>query len=207
MGLLDDLDKLHSDIDAAEQEFFGGPVGELLTGQLDQFELMGKSIGKVIAFTVLPAGESGFTHLEMSFTDRGFYFYNGQVIPGGTNATYKGFLNQNLIFYGQGNGMSVAVTKPNRTSSTWLTEGVAKVQPSLTGAGTYRGSILYNWASNGAFAGINGMPAIFQLTINELGFTFGTIWRWIEPKSDESTDSSSDQSSDTNADPRATQSS
>jgi hypothetical protein len=66
--------------------------------------------------------------------------------------------------------------------------------------------MLYNWAPDGAFAGLNGMPAIFQLIINDLGFTFGTIWRWVEPKSDQTSDAS-DGSSDTNADPRATQSS
>lgn len=182
MGLLADLDELRSDVEAAEQKFFGGPVEQLLAGRRDRFELMGKSTGKMIAFTVLPDGETGVTQLEMSFTDRGLFFYGDNVVAGGTNATYRGFMNASRIFYGQGNGMSVALTKP-RTSSTWLTEGVAKLEPSLTGAGTYRGSILYNWAPNGAFAGINGMPAIFQLTIDELGFTFRTIWRWIEPSS------------------------
>ncbi|MBV8519889.1 MAG: hypothetical protein JO197_21035 [Acidobacteria bacterium] len=185
MGYLDDLDQLHRDIDAAEEQLRASGAGALLGGgQLNQFELFGKSIGRLIAFTILPAGESGFTHTSISFTDRGFYFIDGNVIPGGTNTTFKGFLNAHGIFYGQGNGMSIAMTQPERTSGTWLTEGVAKVLPSLTGAGTYRGSMLYNWAPNGPFARLNGMPAIFQLVIDELGFTFGTIWRWIEPTSD-----------------------
>lgn len=154
------------------------------SGKQDQFVLLGRSIGKVISFRILRSAQTGFPRLEMSFTDRGLYFYNGQTIPGGTNATYEGFMDQDGIFYGQGNGMSVAVTDP-RTEATWLTEGVAKLEPTLTGAGTYRGSMLYRWAP-GPFAVLNSMPAVFELTINNLGFTDGTIWRWVQPDSDES---------------------
>ncbi len=153
------------------------------SGKQDQFVLLGRSIGKVISFRILRSGETGFPRLEMSFTDRGLYFYNGQIIPGGTNATYEGFMDQDQIFYGQGNGMSVAVTDP-RTEATWLTEGVAKLEPTLTGAGTYRGSMLYRWGP-GPFAVLNSMPAVFELTINNLGFTNGTIWRWVQPETDE----------------------
>lgn len=183
MGLLDDIDSIGRDIEEAEKSFFPNGIAEVIQANDDKnfrFKLMGKSVGKVISFAVLPAGEIGFPHLSMTFTDRGFYFYDGQIIPGGTNATYKGFSDANQIFYGQGNGMSVALTKPERTQSTWLTEGVAKVEPSLTGAGTYRGSILYRWAP-GPFAAINPLPAVFQLIINELGITFGTIYRWVDP--------------------------
>jgi hypothetical protein len=198
MGKLDDIkqkllaeleeakDHLVKDKLSSEAEFTLGQK----TGKQDQFQLLGKSIGKVISFRINRSGETGFPNLEMTFTDRGIYFYNGQEILGGTNATYQGFMDESLVFYGQGNGMSVAETDP-RTSSTWFTEGVAKLEPNLTGAGTYRGSILYRWAP-GPFAVLNPMPAVFELTINSWGITHGTIWRWVPPSDTDDGESTSD---------------
>lgn len=194
MGVLDDLkQQIVTDLDEAKDRLLKNVAVDDLkslaalakpSGKQDQFVLLGRSFGKVISFRILRSEQTGFPRLEMSFTDRGLYFYNGQTIPGGTNATYEGFMDQDGIFYGQGNGMSVAVTDP-RTEATWLTEGVAKLEPTLSGAGTYRGSMLYRWAP-GPFAVLNSMPAVFELTINNLGFTDGTIWRWVQPESDES---------------------
>ncbi|HEY0320673.1 MAG TPA: hypothetical protein VGC66_06970 [Pyrinomonadaceae bacterium] len=200
MGLLDDTkQRLLAELDEAKQHLLKDQlpqdVENMVLGKTagqDQFVLLGRSIGKVMGFRILRSGETGFPHLELTFTDRGIYFYNGQEILGGTNATYQGFLDQDLVFYGQGNGMSVAETDP-RTSSTWCTEGVAKLEPNLTGAGTYRGSILYRWAP-GPFAVLNPMPAVFELVINNWGITHGTIWRWVQP------DSSTDTSETTSAD-------
>lgn len=213
MGLLNDIDTLAKEIEEKEKEFFGTAAADVIQAANDKnfrFKLMGKSIGKVVAFAVLPAGEVGYTHLQMTFTDRGLYFYNGQLILGGTNATYKGYAvpqvqpdMPQLIFYGQGDGMSVAETKPQRTSSTWLTEGVAGLQANLTGAGTYRGSILYRWAP-GPFAAVNPRPAIFQLIINDFGFTFGTIYRWLDPNEDAG-EASVSATSDTSASDGGTQ--
>lgn len=196
MGVLDSIKQdLLADIDEAKQKLIkdiGVDDAKSLaalakpSGKQDQFVLLGRSIGKVMGFRILRSGETGFPHLELTFTDRGLYFYNGQTIPGGTNATYTGFLDQELVFYGQGNGMSVAVTDP-RTEATWLTEGVAKLEPNLTGAGTYRGSILYRWAP-GPFAVLNPMPAVFELTITNLGITHGTIWRWVQPETGDESD-------------------
>jgi hypothetical protein len=67
------------------------------SGKQDQFVLLGRSIGKVIAFLILPSEQTGFPNLEMSFTDRGLYFYNGQIIPRGTDAPYQGFLDEDLF--------------------------------------------------------------------------------------------------------------
>jgi len=194
MGELDNLkQKLVADLDEAKDKLLKNIAKDDVkslaalakpSGKQDQFVLLGRSIGKVIAFRILRSEQTGFPNLEMSFTDRGLYFYNGQIIPGGTDATYQGFLDEDLVFYGQGNGMSVAVTDP-RTSATWLTEGVAKLEPTLTGAGTYRGSMLYRWAP-GPFAVLNPMPAVFELTIDNFGITDGTIWRWVQPDSDQS---------------------
>jgi len=195
MGTLTSIKQRISDDIAAAKEKFKGQIAAAHqlaeSGTQDQFTLLGESVGKVIGFRILRSGEIGYPRLELTFTDRGLYFYQGQVIPGGTNATYEGFLDSSLIFYGQGNGMSVAevpagMQTPHgketagRTSSPWFTEGVAKLEPTLTGAGTYRGSILYRWVP-GAFAGLNPMPAIFQLIIDDFGLTFGTIWRWVPP--------------------------
>jgi hypothetical protein len=187
MGFLDDeKERLLQDLDATRERLLKSrpqlaakPVFQSPTGQ-DQFVLLGQSIGKVMGFRILRSGETGFPHLELTFTDRGIYYFDGQEILGGTNATYQGFLDSSLVFYGQGNGMSVAETSP-RTSATWMTEGVAKLEPNLTGAGTYRGSILYRWAPDGPFAVLNPMPAVFELTIDNWGITHGTIWRWAEP--------------------------
>jgi hypothetical protein len=200
MGKLTDIKKrIEDDIEAAKEKFKdrieqSHQLAE--SGTENQFTLLGQSVGKVMGFRVLRAGEIGYPRLELTFTDRGLYFYNGEVIPGGTNATYEGFMDSSVIFYGQGNGMSVAEVPASmqtpheketagRTSSTWYTEGVAQLEPTLTGAGTYRGSILYRWVP-GAFAGLNPMPAVFQLIIDDLGFTFGTIWRWVPPAGDTS---------------------
>lgn len=201
MGLREDIDNLASEIDEKEKEFFPEGVADVIQFRNDKnfrFKLLGKSVGKVISFAVLPAGEVGNTNLQLTFTDRGLYFYNGQIIPGGTNATYIGFAAPQppdaaypLVFYGQGNGMSVAEVQPNRTNSTWLTEGVAGLERNLTGAGTYRGSILYRWEESGPFGVLNRLPAVFQLIINDFGFTFGTIYRWMDPSEDSTSDSSS----------------
>jgi hypothetical protein len=178
MGVLEDLKaELLKDVSDGVTDLVFGKTSQIQ----DQFVILGRSIGKVMGFRINRSGETGFPNLELTFTDRGIYFYNGQEILGGTNATYQGFLDQDLVFYGQGNGMSVAVTDP-RTSATWFTEGVAKLEPNLTGAGTYRGSILYRWAP-GPFAVLNPMPAVFELTIDNLGITHGTIWRWVQPTS------------------------
>jgi hypothetical protein len=200
MGKLDDVkQQLLAELDEAKEHLAKHQLSndaELLVGKKlgsqDQFALLGRSIGKVIGFRILRSGETGFPNMEMTFTDRGIYFYEGQEILGGTNATYQGFLDESLVFYGQGNGMSVAETSP-RTSSTWLTEGVAQLEANLTGAGTYRGSILYRWAP-GPFAVLNPMPAVFELTINSWGITHGTIWRWIPPSANGSADEGSPQS-------------
>ncbi len=173
MGLLDDVDHVLQDIEEAKQQF--DDILPQSGWNADLVEL-GVSVGKVFGFRILRSTETGFPHLELTFTDRGVYTFNGKKVLGGTNATYSGFLDRSLVFYGQGNGMSVALTKPERCYSTWLTEGTANLQPTLTGAGIYRGSILYRW--DGAFAELNGVPAIFQLQINDLGITFGKIWRW-----------------------------
>jgi hypothetical protein len=125
MGKLDDVkQQLLAELDEAKEHLANSPLsneaelmmGKKLGGQ-DQFALLGRSIGKVIGFRIQRSGETGFPNMEMTFTDRGIYFYNGQEILGGTNATYQGFLDESLVFYGQGNGMSVAETSP-RTSST-----------------------------------------------------------------------------------------
>lgn len=187
MGFLEDeKQRLLQELEETKQHLLQSGFEDVIkphfqstTGQ-DQFVLLGQSIGKVVGFRILRSGETGFPHMELTFTDRGIYYFNGQQILGGTNATYQGFLDRDLIFYGQGNGMSVAETDP-RTSATWMTEGVAKLEPNLTGAGTYRGSILYRWASDGPFAVLNPMPAVFELTINNWGITHGTIWRWAPP--------------------------
>ena len=215
MVKLADLKKsIKDDIEAAKDKFkahFEASHQLALSGTENQFELLGQSIGKVISFRINKAEQTGFPNLELTFTDRGLYFYQGEEIPGGTNATYQGFLDSNtLVFYGQGNGMSVAevpasLQTPNekqtdgRTFSTWFTEGVAKLEPTLTGAGTYRGSILYRWVP-GAFAGLNPLPAVFQLIINDFGFTFGTIWRWVQPAGT-STDASTSPSSTASSTP------
>jgi len=190
MGFLDsEMQRLLQDLDETKERLLKSGLSEVKklafppgAADQDQFELLGQSIGKVMGFRILRSGETGFPHLELTFTDRGIYYFNGQEILGGTNATYQGFLDDSLIFYGQGNGMSVAEADP-RTSATWVTEGVAKLEPNLTGAGTYRGSILYRWAANGPFAVLNPMPAVFQLTIDNWGITHGTIWRWVQSSS------------------------
>lgn len=174
MGLLDSTDKVLQDIEDAKKSF-GSDLLPQSSWTANLVEL-GVSVGKVVGFRILRSEQTGFPHLELTFTDRGVYSYNGKKILGGTNATYSGFLDDKQIFYGQGNGMSVAVTQPDRCYSTWLTEGTAQLEASLTGAGIYRGSILYRW--NGDFAQLNGIPAIFQLQINDFGITLGKIWRW-----------------------------
>jgi hypothetical protein len=198
MGVLNDVKTLRREIEEAKEKF-----GALIEKAGESFEnyfgdtsiqltILGESVGKVVGFRILRSDQTGFPKMEMTFTDRGIYTYDNQQFPGGTNATYEGFLDDSLVFYGQGNGMSVALypdqtdaEKPERqrTYSTWLTEGVAKLEPTLTGAGTYRGSMLYRWQPDGRFASLNGTPAIFQLFINEFGFTFGKIWRWVLPAS------------------------
>ena len=173
MGLLDDIDDVAKAIDDAKNTFQNVlPQGGWTANLVE----LGESVGKVVGFRIIRSEQTGFPHLELTFTDRGLYTFNGKKIPGGTNATYQGYLDADLVFYGQGNGMSVAVTQPDRAYSTWYTEGTAKLEPTLTGAGIYRGSILYRW--NGEFASLNGVPAIFQLQINDFGFTYGKIWRW-----------------------------
>jgi hypothetical protein len=200
-----DVDKLKQEIADAEEQF----KSLLKAAELEAYfgnktvptlEVLGKSIGTVIGFRIIRSAQTGFPHLELTFTDRGLYTFNGVEVPGGTNATYEGFLDDSLVFYGQGNGMSVAIYPPEladlpaggphqRTYSTWFTEGVAKLEPTLTGAGTYRGSMLYRWREDGPLHVLNGTPAIFQLTINDVGHTFGTIWRWVLPTSDSSSTS------------------
>jgi len=174
MGLLDDIGDVANEIEDARSKF-----KDLFppNGWSVDLEELGESVGKVVGFRILRSGETGFPNLELTFTDRGLYTFNGKKIPGGTNATYQGFLDKSLVFYGQGNGMSVAVTQPERCYSTWYTEGTAKLEPTLTGAGIYRGSILYRW--DGELAQLNGVPAIFQLQIDDFGFTYGKIWRWV----------------------------
>jgi hypothetical protein len=200
MGVLDDeKQKLLAALDDAKKHLLDHPLPseklslDNLPARQDQFALLGRSIGKVMGFRILRSGETGFPRLELTFTDRGIYFYEGQQILGGTNATYEGFLDQDLVFYGQGNGMSVAETDP-RTSATWFTEGVAKLEANLTGAGTYRGSILYRWAP-GPFAVLNPMPAVFELVIDNWGITHGTIWRWVPPAGGSDSGESSSNSS------------
>ena len=173
MGLLDDINALANDLASAREKFkdIFPPNGWSI-----DLEELGESFGKVVGFRILRSEQTGYPHLELTFTDRGIYTYNGKKIAGGTNATYSGYLDQSLVFYGQGNGMSVAETDPTRCYSTWYTEGTANLEPTLTGAGIYRGSILYRW--DGEFAQLNGVPAIFQLQIDDFGFTYGKIWRW-----------------------------
>lgn len=173
MGLLDELDKVKNDLEEARQKFADKFPPNGWTANMVE---LGESMGKVMSFSILPTDETGFPKLEMTFTDRGIYSYNGKQIPGGTNCTFRGYMDSDLIFYGQGNGMSVATTKPTRCYSTWYVQGTAKLEPTLTGAGTYRGSMLYRW--DGEMASLNGTPAIFQLVLDDFGFTFGKIWRW-----------------------------
>jgi hypothetical protein len=196
MGLLDDakkdlIQKLEDEkkkivdsigADVVDDLVFGD--GKSTVGQ-DRFELLGQSIGMVVAFKILRSTETAFPRMELSFTDRGVYTFNGQKILGGTDATFQGFLNDQQIFYGQGNGYSVAESSP-RTYATWFTEGVAQLEANLTGAGTYRGSMLYRWQEDGPFAVLNPMPAIFELTINSVGIIRGTIWRWVKSDSSSS---------------------
>lgn len=203
--LLQDVNKKESElpqnkfsVESVFQDGLKGEIQDKIKGLLsqnplvgnEQFKLLGKSIGLVIGFQILRAEQTGFPKIEMSFTDRGIYHYDGKFYPGGTNATFHGFLDGSYIFYGQGNGMSVAIldqASDSRTSSTWLVEGVAQLQPTLTGAGTYRGSMLYRWV-DAPFSALNPMPAIFELTLVSIGylpltFTFGTIWTWAPPSS------------------------